>query len=450
LVARGLSTPSRSSARRAAEPLNWRRLRRYTAEGVRLLNALIPHLPEFPPPGPTARRALGEVLAHCVGLAGDRSIQIDATSLDATTFGEFTERGGDGVFAELALQPDGDSALCWVEGALAHRIVDRILGGAGEPSTDSRALTEIEIGIFTYVMLRMIRSVHELGTAEVGSLLRLSRLGGAKEFANVGGNEPCVRIRVNVTLGSGGGVVEVALPETALAHLRRDAAQAPDPVVPAGLGGVPIWCRAEVGQMTLDTDDLGSLERGDVLVPEVLHAGWRDGRFVGGCLLRFSSGGAGAIRARFVDEPGSVRLRIVDFVVDGLEERGETEEIAMTGTPDEPEADEMEVSHELPSIDDGDEAAAEVPLAEVAPLPTGATGTAAAMVQGVPLTVSVEMGRVRLTVAEFSNLTEGQVLELRRPPEAPVDLVVGGRVVAQGELIDIQGELGVRISGIVA
>ena len=42
------------------------------------------------------------------------------------------------------------------------------------------------------------------------------------------------------------------------------------------------------------------------------------------------------------------------------------------------------------------------------------------------------MGRVRLTVAEFSNLTEGQVLELRRPPEAPVDLVVGGRVVGAG------------------
>ncbi len=53
-----------------------------------------------------------------------------------------------------------------------------------------------------------------------------------------------------------------------------------------------------------------------------------------------------------------------------------------------------------------------------------------------------------MSYAGVSALTAGQFLALRSPVGAPVELVVGGRVVAHGELIEIQGELGVRIGGI--
>jgi len=37
------------------------------------------------------------------------------------------------------------------------------------------------------------------------------------------------------------------------------------------------------------------------------------------------------------------------------------------------------------------------------------------------------------------------VIPVGRPLHGPVDLTVGGRVVARGELVDVDGELGVRV-----
>ena len=39
----------------------------------------------------------------------------------------------------------------------------------------------------------------------------------------------------------------------------------------------------------------------------------------------------------------------------------------------------------------------------------------------------------------------GQILRLGRGPSDPVDLVVNNRVFARGELIEVDGELGVRL-----
>jgi flagellar motor switch protein FliM len=70
------------------------------------------------------------------------------------------------------------------------------------------------------------------------------------------------------------------------------------------------------------------------------------------------------------------------------------------------------------------------------------------MVDEIPMDVAIEMGRVKLSVAEVAALAPGQILELRRPVGSAVELVVGGRIVAHGDLIEIEGELGVRIGGI--
>ena len=42
-------------------------------------------------------------------------------------------------------------------------------------------------------------------------------------------------------------------------------------------------------------------------------------------------------------------------------------------------------------------------------------------------------------------LRPGQVIELSRSPGEPVDLVVAGKRIGKGELVEIDGELGVRI-----
>ena len=64
----------------------------------------------------------------------------------------------------------------------------------------------------------------------------------------------------------------------------------------------------------------------------------------------------------------------------------------------------------------------------------------------VPVTLTVELGRVNLTLNRLADLKPGDVLELGRHSREPVELTSGGRLVARGELILIDTELGVRVT----
>jgi type III secretion protein Q len=62
--------------------------------------------------------------------------------------------------------------------------------------------------------------------------------------------------------------------------------------------------------------------------------------------------------------------------------------------------------------------------------------------------VQVAAGSVTLSVRRLLELAPGQVLSLGRPLGGPVELRVGRRVIGRGELVDVDGELGVRLVAI--
>ncbi len=68
----------------------------------------------------------------------------------------------------------------------------------------------------------------------------------------------------------------------------------------------------------------------------------------------------------------------------------------------------------------------------------------------VDLQVTVQLGAVNMTVRELLSLEDGSVLELDRAAGAAVDVLVNGRLVARGDVVVIDEELGVRITEIVA
>jgi type III secretion system YscQ/HrcQ family protein len=62
-----------------------------------------------------------------------------------------------------------------------------------------------------------------------------------------------------------------------------------------------------------------------------------------------------------------------------------------------------------------------------------------------PVVVRIELAAVSMTAGDWAKLRPGDVIETGRRVAEPVLLRVGGRVVARGELVDIEGELGVRV-----
>jgi len=70
---------------------------------------------------------------------------------------------------------------------------------------------------------------------------------------------------------------------------------------------------------------------------------------------------------------------------------------------------------------------------------------AVGLLDDVTVAMVVELGRVMVSAADIMGLRPGQVIELSRSPGEPVDLVVDGKRIGKGELVEIDGELGVRI-----
>jgi flagellar motor switch/type III secretory pathway protein FliN len=65
----------------------------------------------------------------------------------------------------------------------------------------------------------------------------------------------------------------------------------------------------------------------------------------------------------------------------------------------------------------------------------------------VPVVVRVEIGEATMTAREWATLGKGDVVTLRRRVGEYVTLRVGGVPVATGELVEVEGEVGVRIVG---
>jgi len=86
---------------------------------------------------------------------------------------------------------------------------------------------------------------------------------------------------------------------------------------------------------------------------------------------------------------------------------------------------------------------------ELMPESENATASLTDAVLDSPVVVRVEVGAVTLSAREWAELAAGDVIETGRRIAEPVVLRVAGREVARGELVNLEGELGVRIRELV-
>lgn len=68
----------------------------------------------------------------------------------------------------------------------------------------------------------------------------------------------------------------------------------------------------------------------------------------------------------------------------------------------------------------------------------------------VPVTLSVEIGRNKLSIKELLRLNQGAVVELDREVNEPLDLLVNGTLMARGEVVVVDGQFGLRLVDIVS
>ena len=72
------------------------------------------------------------------------------------------------------------------------------------------------------------------------------------------------------------------------------------------------------------------------------------------------------------------------------------------------------------------------------------------MLLDVPLDVSVELGRCRMTIQDLLALGPGAIIELDKVAGEPLDILINDRLVARGEAVVVNDKFGVRITDIVS
>jgi len=80
----------------------------------------------------------------------------------------------------------------------------------------------------------------------------------------------------------------------------------------------------------------------------------------------------------------------------------------------------------------------------------GGNPQALSMLMDLALPVAIELGRTRMSVEEILALGRGSVIQLDRLAGEPIDVFVGDRKFAEGEVVVVGEQFGVRITQIVA
>ena len=296
---------------------------------------------------------------------------------------------------------------------LAHQIVDRLLGGE-RPIADHRLpISPVEWGILTYLAADLLGKLRaEDGTLGPWDLL-IDRV--SPDPFDSDGLGRIVTIRWPVRIGTEESSLRLWLPESLvgrwLAEQPVSAVPEPVPADSESRAALESEWRAEACRIPFPRGLKSLRVRG--LIP--LVGDYRRGTPASpeGVVQLIHRTTDSTLQSFFLAEPvpdsGGGRLTLMS-VLQKRRALGDPNKTSQANAPSEP------------------------------------TGTS--QMDG-PVTLTVELGRVNLTVAKLADLKPGDVIELQRHSREPIELTSGGKTVARGELVQLDDELGVRVTHVL-
>jgi flagellar motor switch protein FliN/FliY len=72
------------------------------------------------------------------------------------------------------------------------------------------------------------------------------------------------------------------------------------------------------------------------------------------------------------------------------------------------------------------------------------------VVLDIPVTLSMEVGRSRISIRNLLQLNQGSVVELERATGEPLDVYVNGTLVAHGEVVVVNEKFGIRLTDVIS
>ena len=71
-------------------------------------------------------------------------------------------------------------------------------------------------------------------------------------------------------------------------------------------------------------------------------------------------------------------------------------------------------------------------------------------IMDIPVTISMEVGRSKITIRNLLQLNQGSVVELDRIAGESLDVMVNGTLIAHGEVVVVNDKFGIRLTDIIS
>jgi len=104
----------------------------------------------------------------------------------------------------------------------------------------------------------------------------------------------------------------------------------------------------------------------------------------------------------------------------------------------------------------GEQATAEAPNVKPADIFNPLTGDGAAnanhgldLILDIPVSLTVELGRTKISIRNLLQLAHGSVVELDGLAGEPMDVLINGTLIAQGEVVVVNDKFGIRLTDII-
>lgn len=68
----------------------------------------------------------------------------------------------------------------------------------------------------------------------------------------------------------------------------------------------------------------------------------------------------------------------------------------------------------------------------------------------IPVTISMEVGRAKISIRNLLQLNQGSVVELERIAGEPLDVLVNGTLIAHGEVVVVNDKFGIRLTDVIS
>ncbi|MBN1960989.1 MAG: FliM/FliN family flagellar motor switch protein [Deltaproteobacteria bacterium] len=320
--------------------------------------------------------------------------------------------------------------------SLAAFAVERLLGGTGESHRIIRPLTEIEEGVLSFLLLKILSLFHD--GMQTGHELALTLDKFSQKLDDVqfliDSESEYVVLGFRVAVGKRLGYARILIPGSLVTEsfgktIAQSGANSLEQIymqtILQTLSDTEVSARFEIATLPdLHAADFANLEHGDIIIIEN-HSLLKTADSIRGELfVRIGAGKNGGLRCRFTEEE-QPRAEIIEIVV-------EEQPVEM------PMTEEVNPDKEIDNTMSENQALNEANLEETEGL-----------LRDIDAPVVIELGRIRMNTAQVVRLHKGQVLRLPRGANDPVDLVVNSKLFARGELIEVDGELGVRLIQII-